>query len=91
MSFEAIQAAGIVGAIQAVRCGPGREMGIGGPTGVTAVTPRPGITDAFDPRARAARRRRGPRYRGDVVWQATERAAANNRDADGARGTEGRR
>ncbi|MYW06112.1 hypothetical protein, partial [Streptomyces sp. SID3343] len=73
MSFEAMQAAGVVGAIQAVRCGPAREMGIGGPTGVAAVTPRPGLADAFDPRGRKARWRRGPRGTGKTyTWQATE-------------------
>ncbi|MFF7245084.1 hypothetical protein ACFZBU_14425 [Embleya sp. NPDC008237] len=92
MSFDAIQAAGIVGAIQAVRCGRGREMGIGGATGVAAVTPRPGIADAFDPPGRAGRRRRGPRGGGGTyVWRATGPAAAHARDVDGVRGTKERR
>ncbi|MET7298549.1 hypothetical protein [Embleya sp. NPDC005575] len=82
----------MVGAIQAVRCGQGREVGIGGSTGVAAVTPTIGIADAFDRRGREARRRRGPRGKGKAyVWQATEPAAANTCDVDGACGAEGRR
>jgi len=88
MSFEAMQAAGIVGAIQAVRCGRGRETGIGGITGVAAVTPKPGIADAF---RRQARRRRVPRDGRAYVWQATASATTNTAEAEGTRDTRGRR
>jgi len=92
MSFDAMQAAGIVGAIQAVRCGRGREMGIGGTTGVAAVTPKPGIADAFDPPGKPARRRRAPRIGGRAyVWRATEPANPNHGDVEGTCDTRTRR
>ncbi|MDI2126815.1 hypothetical protein [Yinghuangia seranimata] len=93
MAYEAIQAAGIVGAIQAVRCGKGREFGIGGSTGVAAVTPTPGPRVADEPHAGRVRRRRTPRGRDRVhVWEADPVAGdADPADADLRCGTEGRR